>query len=79
MGNEVACVDEPAGTECPYQVLFKDALHKKEIESELQLPPSVLYWECRDPHYAIEAGYFSDVSKHSVAGPLVPKGMDRRI
>ncbi len=79
MGNEVARVDEPAGSECPFAIIFQNALHKTEIERDLQLPASVRYWECRDAHYPIEAGYSSDVSKHAVAGPLVPAGMYRRM
>jgi hypothetical protein len=69
-GNEVARVDEPAGTNCPYAIIFKKPLHKNEIESELELPPSVQYWESRDAHYGKEAGYYSKETRHIVAGPL---------
>jgi hypothetical protein len=70
IGNEVAYIAEPAGTDCPYAVIFKNALNVKAIESELNLPPTVRYWESRDPHYPIEAGYSSLESRHAVAGPI---------
>lgn len=70
MGNEVASVDEPAGTECPYAVVFKKPLHKVEIERELELPSSVRYWESRDWHFPKEAGYHSEATRHSIIGPL---------
>jgi len=69
-GNEVARVDEPAGTKCPYAVVFKNPLHKAEIESELELPASVKYWESRDSHYPTEAGYYSEATRHAIAGPI---------
>lgn len=71
LGNEVVRIDEPAGTKCPYAVVFGRPLHKREIEMQLKLPRSVRYWECRDPHYAKEAGYLSEVTRHGIAGPLV--------
>ena len=69
-GNEVSHIAEPAGTTCPYAVVFKLPLDKARILAELQLPAHVRYWESDDPHYAIEAGFYSDVSQHSIAGPL---------
>ncbi len=70
MGNEVARVDEPAGTKCPYALVFKRALHKAEIERELELSSSVKYWESRDRHYPQEAGYYSEATGHAVLGPI---------
>lgn len=70
LGNEVAGIAEPAGTECPYAVIFKNPLHKARIDSELRLAPSVSYWESRDPHYPIEAGYLSETTRHAIAGPI---------
>ncbi len=69
-GNEVERVDEPAGTNCPYAVVLKKPLHKGEIERTLDLLPSVKYWESRDPHYPKEAGYRSETTGHSIAGPI---------
>lgn len=69
-GNEIERVDEPAGTDCPYAVVFKYPLHKMEIESTLYLVPSVRYWQSRDLHYDASAGYVSDTSKHAIAGPV---------
>jgi hypothetical protein len=48
-GNEVAGVDEPAGTKCPYAVVFKKPLHKTEIEAELVLSPTVRFWDYMIP------------------------------
>lgn len=70
-GNEIARIDEPAGSKCPYAMIFKRPLHKNEIESELDLPKSIRYWECHDAHYEKEAGYVSDETRHIVAGPLM--------
>jgi hypothetical protein len=70
LGNEVAYVAEPAGTACPYGVGFVHALHKPDIERELSLPATVKYWESRDPHYPIEAGYQCETTRHTIAGPI---------
>jgi hypothetical protein len=69
-GNEVASINEPAGTKCPYAVVFARPLHKAEIETELNLSPFVKYWESRDSHYPKEAGFYSEVSGHAIAGPI---------
>jgi len=69
LGNEVERIDEPAGTECPYAVIFKRPLHKKEIEDEIHLAASVKYWESHDCHYETGAGYYCEVTKHSISGP----------
>lgn len=69
-GNEVARVDEPAGSNCPYAIVFKRPLHKGAVESELDLSKSIRCWECHDDHYEKEAGYVSDETRHIVSGPL---------
>lgn len=70
LGNSVDYIAEPAGTACPYAVVFKQPLHKSQIHAELTLPESVCYWESHDPHYPIEAGYQCAISRHTVAGPI---------
>ena len=69
-GNEIERVDEPAGTTCPYAVVFKRPLNRGAIESEVELSASVKYWESRDPHFPQEAGYYSETTRHVVVGPL---------
>lgn len=69
-GNEVERIDQPAGTKCPFCIVFKHPLHKFEFTLDIELSPTVRYWESRDPHYPLEAGYASDVSRHAVCGPL---------
>jgi hypothetical protein len=70
LGNEVAYIAEPAGTACPYAVVFQQPLHKAEIEAELSLPETIRYWESHDSHYPIEAGYQCAISRHAIAGPI---------
>jgi hypothetical protein len=70
LGNEVERVDEPAGSECPYAVIFTHPLHFDEIEQGLVLPRSVVRKESRDPHYPIEGGYKCESTQHVVAGPI---------
>jgi hypothetical protein len=70
LGNEVAYVAEPAGTECPYAVSFKQPLHLQPIYERLKLPAEIKFWESRDPHYEIEAGFSSSASRHTVSGPI---------
>ncbi|HJT35520.1 MAG TPA: hypothetical protein VJ783_26065 [Pirellulales bacterium] len=69
-GNEVARIDEPAGRACPLAVIFREPLHVDEIASAVTLPPSVTYWESRDGHYPMEAGYACAKTGHAVAAPL---------
>lgn len=69
-GNEVLRIDEPAGSRCPYCIVFRYPLHKSKIEQSIALPPSVQYWESRDQHYPVEGGYVSEESRHVVSGPL---------
>ncbi len=71
-GNFVERVDEPAGSNCPYAIIFGRPLHKKEIETRLGLSPEVEYRECHDCHYPLEAGYYSKASRHAIAGPIDP-------
>lgn len=69
LGNQVERVDSPAGTLCPLAVVFREPLHLQEI-AKLHLPPSVSQWSNFDPHYSMETGYSSSVSKHAISGPM---------
>ena len=69
-GNRVVRVDVKMFTECDFAVVMAEPLHVREIGIELCLPPTVRFWECRDTHYELQAGYFDDLARHSIAGPL---------
>lgn len=70
LGNPLVAVDEPGTTAGLVAVTLRDPLHFDEIERSLSLPPTVVRWESRDPHYPLEAGYVCKRSNHSIAGPL---------
>lgn len=70
LGNEVAYTAEPAGTECPLCIGFKQPLHFDEIAARLVPLPTVRKWESRDPHYDIEAGFACQTTRHTLAGPI---------
>jgi hypothetical protein len=69
-GNSVERIDAPAGTECEYAVVFNQPLMIWGAPKTAELASTVKYWECRDSHYAIEAGYFCSKHRHSIAGPV---------
>jgi len=70
-GNYIASVQAPAGTKCDYAVVFAEPLTFIGTPAADHLPATVQYWECRDPHYDVEAGYFCQKHRHSIAGPLL--------
>jgi hypothetical protein len=74
LGNQVARIDSPAGTLCPYAVVFRDPLHLEEIGKRLKLAGSVTKWSNDDPHYPLETGFRSSASKHAIAGPTAGSG-----
>jgi hypothetical protein len=69
-GNRVVRVDVKMFTNCDFAVVMAEPLHFREVEQELRLPPAVRFWECRDTHYELGAGFFDDLARHSIAGPL---------
>lgn len=69
LGNQVARVDTPAGTLCPLAVIFREPLHLDEIGKRLKVAASVTKWVNDDPHYPLETGFASNISKHAIAGP----------
>ena len=70
LGNVVERTDEPAGTECPYGIVFAQPLHKEQIEAGIALSATVYYDISDDPHYPIEGMYLSRESRHAISGPL---------
>ena len=70
LGNSIASVDSPAGTNCPFAINFTQRLHHEEINKQLKLSPTVERWTNRDKHYPEQSGYFCSKYKHSIAGPL---------
>ena len=70
LGNVIERVESPAGTKCPYAVVFKKRLNHKKIKELLTLPNSVFKWDNKDHHYELESGYGCEKTKHGIAGPL---------
>ncbi len=70
LGNSIASIDTLGYTKCPFAINFKNRLHFEEISKQLELPESVERWENKDSHYSVQAGYFCNKYKHSIAGPL---------
>ncbi len=70
LGNQILRIDEPAGTKCPFAVVFRDPLHFEKISQELKLPRSVHRWENRDRHYPLEASFVCEETGHVVSGSL---------
>ncbi len=69
LGNVIVRTDRDAWTQCPLAVVFHDPLHFDDAK-QLIIPDCVKRWESRDPHYAIEAGWFCEQTRHSLSGPL---------
>lgn len=69
LGNRVVRVEDRAWTTCVLAVVFEQPLHRQEIAAELALPASVVFWDCTDPHYSLERGYYCEATQHSIAGP----------
>jgi hypothetical protein len=69
LSNILKQVEEYAYTKCDLAVVLAKPLHFNEIEKQIKLPSSVKRWENKDSHYSIEAGYFCQTCKHSIAGP----------
>lgn len=69
-GNRIVRVDVGQWTECSYAVVMAEPLRVQDIEKKLALARTVRYWECRDTHYEAQAGFFDDLTRQSIAGPL---------
>jgi hypothetical protein len=69
-GNRIARTDVKVWTDCAYGLVMSQPLHVNDIAKELRLPNTVKYWECHDTHYELQAGYYDEVARHSIAGPL---------
>jgi len=69
-GNRVVRADVKQWANCDFAVTMAEPLHVRDIQQKLRLPSTVRYWECRDTHYELQAGYFDDLARHSIAGPL---------
>ena len=70
LGNSVVQIEEPAGSTCPLAIIFKNPLHRAEIESKVRIPPSVHWLESRDEHYSRdgEGAYKCDETGHAMIG-----------
>lgn len=64
LGNQVVQVRESSHTALPLAAIFKEPLHRAEVESKIQIAPPVLW-------YAVGrfAGYVSEDTRQSLQGP----------
>jgi hypothetical protein len=69
MGNSIASIEAPAGSNCSFAIHLANKLHHQEIK-KLNLPNSVESWENKDRHYPLQSGYACTKYRHSIAGPL---------
>ena len=70
LGNIVVRIDEPAGSDCPLAVVFREPLHFLEAEEAGLISNQVHSWQSSDPHYPSEAGFVCLRTKHALVGPL---------
>ena len=75
LGNSVVRIEEPAGSTCPLAIIFKNPLHRTEIESNMRILPPIHWLESRDEHYSRdgEGAYKCNETGHAVIGPLLPR------
>ncbi len=74
LGNAVASIDEPAGSDCPLAVRFQRVLHMAEIRRDLTLDSSIIALECTDTHCSLENGHECQATGHAILGPLPARG-----
>jgi len=77
LGNAVDWIEEPAGTRCPYAVVFQRPLHCSEIRRNVDLR-GLSFWENQDPHYPQHAGFLCEQTRHCIEGP-VPLSLIRQL
>lgn len=70
LNNRVLRIESPAGSNCPYAVIFEHPLHLNEITRQLVLPETIRFWEARDPHYPLEHGFVCEITRHAISGPI---------
>ncbi len=72
LGNLIKRVDEKFWTRCPLAIVFAGPLHFAQALAKGLISEGIQRWECRDPHYEIEAGYVDPVTCHTLSGPVPP-------
>ncbi len=68
-GNTILRIDIPAGSKCPLAIVFCDTLKIWGTPATGEFDPCVRYWESKDPHYEIEAGFICDIHRHVMSAP----------
>jgi hypothetical protein len=70
LGNIVARVESPKGTNYSFVVILKNKINHNEISNRLELSSQVKKWENKDRHYDLESGYVCNKAGHAIIGPL---------
>ena len=70
-GNEVERIDEGFWTLGKLIIVMKKPLRLiDDSESRKNLDGSIEFWECRDTHYEVQAGFSCDETKEDIVAPI---------
>lgn len=67
-GNSILRIDEGLWSACPLAVNLSRVM--RAVAPDRLTANDLEWWECRDPHYELQAGVQCRKTRHCLAGPL---------